>query len=106
MSTTLPSAFPTTPQQPAGVQPGGGFCMTLELLWGRWRRGWLRSVRPGYVRALQARRQGNCPGCPHDIIDPRDLKYVRNVCGYWFHPEDDRFRGRNHLGFARYGLAE
>ena len=106
MTTSLPPTFPTTPQKPTGVQPGGGFCMSLEQHWGRWRRRWLRAVRPGYVRGMQAKRQGECPGCPHDIIDPRDLKYVRNVCGYWFRPEDDPFRWRSRLGFARYGLAE
>ncbi len=106
MSTSVPPALPTTPQKPQSVQPGGGFCMSLELLWGRCRRAWLRAVRPGYVRAMQARRQGECPGCPHDIIDPRDLKYVRTVCGYWFQAGDDRFRWRDRLGFARYGLAE
>jgi phosphatidylserine decarboxylase len=51
-------------------------------------------------------RQGACAECPHDIIDPRDLKYVRNVCGYWFRPEDDVFAYRERLGFARYGFAE
>lgn len=55
---------------------------------------------------MQARRQGACADCPHDVIDPRDLKYVRNVCGYWFHAEDDPFRWRGRLGFARHGLAE
>ena len=55
---------------------------------------------------MLAKRQGDCPNCPHDIIDPRDLKYVRNVCGYWFQPADDPFRWRDRLGFARYGLAE
>jgi phosphatidylserine decarboxylase len=80
--------------------------MAIELAWGRLRRAFLRRVRPGYVQAMQARRQGDCPGCRHDIIDSRDLKYVRNVCGYWFRPEDDGFRGRDRLGFARYGLAE
>jgi phosphatidylserine decarboxylase len=55
---------------------------------------------------MAAKRQGTCPECPHDIIDARDLKYCRNVCGYWFHPEDDRFAWRSRLGLARYGLAE
>jgi phosphatidylserine decarboxylase len=52
------------------------------------------------------KRQGHCPGCPHDIIDPRDLKFYRNVCGYWFRDEDDRFQWRGRLGLARQGLAE
>ena len=80
--------------------------MQLELAWGRLRRGWLRRFRPGYVRRMAERRQGHCPACPHDIIDPRDLKFVRNVCGYWFRPEDDPFRWRGRLRLARAGLAE
>lgn len=93
-------------QTPTSVQPGGGWCVGLELAWGRLRRAWLRRFRPGYVRRMAALRQGECPGCPHDVLDPRDLKYVRNVCGHWFRPEDDPFRWRDRLGFARYGLAE
>ena len=80
--------------------------MAIELAWGRCRRWLLRRVRPGYVRTMEAKRQGTCPNCPHDIIDPRDLKFFRNVCGYWFRPEDDAFAWRGRLGFARYGLAE
>src|SRR5262249_51196629 len=70
------------------------------------RRGWLRRFRPGYVRHMLSLRQGHCPDCPHDIIDPRDLKFCRNVCGYWFRPEDDLFAWRGRLGLARAGLAE
>jgi phosphatidylserine decarboxylase len=51
-------------------------------------------------------RQGHCPACPHDVIDARDLKYYRNVCGHWFRPEDDAYRGRDHLYLARAGLGE
>src|SRR5262249_25543329 len=97
---------PLTATAPSGVQPGGGFCMGLELAWGRLRRGWLRRFRPGYVRRMAEKRQGDCPGCSHDIIDPRDLKFCRNVCGYWFRPEDDPFRWRERLRLARAGLAE
>lgn len=107
MSDSIPNVLlPTTPQQPGSVQPGGGWCMSLELGWGRWRRRWLRKVRRGYVQRMLASRQGVCPGCPHDIVDPRDLKYTRNVCGFWWRPEDDPFIGRSRLGFARHGLAE
>jgi phosphatidylserine decarboxylase len=98
--------LPTTPQTPSSVQPGGGSCMSLELAWGRWRRRWLRALRPKYVQRMQASRQGECPGCPHDVVDPRDLKYTRSVCGFWWRPDDDPFVGRNRLGFARHGLAE
>lgn len=88
------------------VQPGGGLCMQIELAWGRLRRAWLRTFRPGYVKRMSERRQGQCPACPHDIIDPRDLKFYRNVCGYWFRPEDDSFRWRDRLRLARHGLCE
>jgi phosphatidylserine decarboxylase len=91
---------------PPSVQPGGGFCMNLELTWGRLRRAFLRRFRPGYVRRMAEKRQGDCLNCPHDIIDPRDLKFTRNVCGYWFLPDDDRFQWRGRLGLARAGLAE
>jgi phosphatidylserine decarboxylase len=88
------------------VQPGGGLCMALELAWGRLRRFWLRRFFPKYVEQMAGKRQGDCPNCPHDIIDPRDLKYYRNVCGHWFRPEDDEFGARDRLGLARLGLAE
>jgi phosphatidylserine decarboxylase len=80
--------------------------MNVELAWGRLRRAYLRRFWPRYVKAVFAKRQGECANCPHDIIDPRDLKYCRNVCGYWFQPEDDAFQWRGRLGFARAGLAE
>lgn len=101
---TIPSLPP--PQIPTSVQPGGGWCLQLELAWGRLRRAWLRCCRPGYVQRMLAKRQGDCPNCPHEVIDPRDLKYWRNVCGFWFRPEDDPFGWRNRLGLARYGLME
>jgi phosphatidylserine decarboxylase len=55
---------------------------------------------------MASTRHGDCPGCPHDSIDARDLTYCRNVCGFWFHHEDSPFRTRGPLGLARYGLAE
>lgn len=107
MTTVLPppSASPQ-PTSPESIQPGGGRCVNLELAWGRLRRGLLRRFRPGYVRRMAQRRRGECPNCPHDIIDARDLKYWRNVCGYSFDEADDRFRWRDRLGLARAGLAE
>src|SRR5579859_283774 len=107
MATVTP---PTPPMheaiRPTSVQPGGGFCMSLELAWGRLRRRYLRRFRPTYVEQMRQKRQGDCPGCPHDIIDPRDLKFVRNVCGFSFRAEDDAFQWRDRLGFARVGLME
>ena len=98
--------FPTVPRKPESVQPGGGWCMRRELAWGRLRRAWLRRFRPTYVRSMLAKRQGVCPEHDADVIDPRDLKYLRNVCALHFKPEDDHFQWRGRLGLARYGLAE
>jgi phosphatidylserine decarboxylase len=95
------------------TQPGGGTVMALELAWGRLRRWWLRRFFPGYVQRMQQARQGQCDDCPgrirgcqHDVIDTRDLKYFRNICCYHFAAQDDSFKGRDRLGFARPGLAE
>jgi phosphatidylserine decarboxylase len=99
-------SLPTTPQAPTSVQPGGGFCMSAELAWGRLRRASLRMFRPRYVREMLAKRQGRCDRFTSDVIDPRDLKFISNVCGYWFRPEDDAFAWRGRLGFARHGWAE
>jgi phosphatidylserine decarboxylase len=109
MATSAPTSTATPPLTAAlisSIQPGGGLCMALELTWGRFRRACLRWLRPGYVRGMAALRQGDCPNCPHDIIDPRDLKYYRNVCGYWFRDQDDSFGWRGRVGLARAGLAE
>lgn len=80
--------------------------MDLELAWGRLRRAYLRLFRRGFVERMAAQRLGECPNCPHNIVDPRDLKFYRNVCGHYFRPEDDPFHYRESLGFARAGLAE
>src|SRR5579862_2929623 len=111
MASISSSSTPSASHPPAlqavpitSAQPGGGTCMRLELAWGRFRRAILRRFFPGYVAEMAAKRQGDCPNCPHDIIDPRDLKYYRNVCGFQFRPEDDAYRYRDRLGLARMGL--
>lgn len=88
------------------IQPGGGFFFRIEQGWGRWRRAWLRAVRPAYVKRMAERRRGDCPGCPHQIVDPRDLKLWRNVCGFSFDAADDAFGWRDRVRFARAGLCE
>jgi phosphatidylserine decarboxylase len=95
-----------TPAPVRSIQPGGGFCLGLELAWGKLRRAYLRLFRRGYVERMAAQRMGDCPNCPHDIVDSRDLKFYRNACGYYFREEDDPFHYRESLGFARAGLAE
>lgn len=102
-SRTTPESLP---ENLRSVQPGGGTCYQIELLWGRWRRWWLKEFRPRYVRRMAERRRGSTSGAPHEIFDPRDLKFCRNVVACDWAAEDDHFRWRSHLGFARWGLAE
>ncbi|WP_417379533.1 phosphatidylserine decarboxylase [Gimesia sp.] len=88
------------------IQPGGGIIINLEMLWGRWRRFWLKTFRRGYVQKMQSKRQGDFNPCPHEVLDPRDLKYHENQGGYYWETEDDPFAYRSRLPFAREGLAE
>ncbi len=105
MSTTT-TITPTREAPITSIQPGGGFCFGLEQTWGHCRRALLRRFFPGYVQRMLSLRRGACPDCSHDIIDSRDLKLVRNVCGYRFEANDDPFAWRDRLGLARAGLAE
>lgn len=94
------------PDNLRSTQPGGGRCYRLELAWGRLRRWYLKRFRPGYVRRMAERRRGSLDGCPIEVLDPRDLKYFKNQCDAHWLPEDDPFRWRDRLPFARWGLAE
>jgi phosphatidylserine decarboxylase len=94
------------PANITSVQPGGGVCYQIELAWGRWRRWWLSRFRRGYVRRMADTMRGSAEGAPHAILDPRDLKYCRNLCTAEWSPPDDPFRWRERLPFARWGLAE
>lgn len=107
LSTSSPPLVLESPDpQIRSVQPGGGFCMAMELWWGGLRRAWLRRFRSQYLAQMQAKRKGECVGCPHNVLDPRDLKYYQNVCGYYWDAQDDPFQWRNHLPLVRVGLAE
>jgi phosphatidylserine decarboxylase len=94
------------PDNIRSVQPGGGFCYSVELAWGRLRRAYLKALRPGYVRRMAALRCGDPSGAPHEILDPRDLKYCSNQCAAHWAPGDDPFRWRDRLPITRWGLAE
>lgn len=94
------------PENIRSVQPGGGVCYQIELAWGRWRRWWLGHFRPGYVKRMAELRQGDCRGAPYEVIDPRDLKYCRNVCGCAWAEADDPFRWRRIIPLAPWGAAE
>ncbi len=80
--------------------------MRLELAWGRCRRWYLRTFRPGYVARMRTLRRGEPAGCPHQVLDPRDLKFFRNQGDCHWAPEDDPFTWRDRLPFVRVGLAE
>jgi phosphatidylserine decarboxylase len=95
----LPDNMPST-------QPGGGVCYSTELAWGRCRRWYLKRFRRGYVERMAKLRLGDTTGAPHEIIDPRDLKFCRNRCKCGWAPSEDPFRWRQRLPMARWGLAE
>jgi phosphatidylserine decarboxylase len=80
--------------------------MRLELAWGSVRRRYLKTLRRGYVAGMQALRRGDRNVCPHEVLDPRDVKFYRNLGGYYWEPQDDPFAGRDRLPFARVGLCE
>ena len=92
--------------QLSSIQPGGGVCMAIELGWGRLRRWYLQAFRPAYVQRMRALRICEPLGCPHEVLDPRDLKFYRNRTGDCWRPENDPFRWRDRLPFTRAGLAE
>jgi phosphatidylserine decarboxylase len=100
--------LPLEPMDPllTSIQPGGGVIVHLELAWGRLRRWYLKTFRRGYVERMRQLRQGDVNGCPHEVLDPRDLKFYRNQPNYWWNAADDPFAWRDRLPFARDGLAE
>jgi len=107
-----PSAEPTPPEaekMPSNIrsiQPGGGTGMSLELLWGKFRRWRLRTFCPEYVAASKSRLKGDPSSCPDEVIDSRDLKYFRNVANCWFDPADDIYAWRKSIPMATDGFFE
>jgi phosphatidylserine decarboxylase len=55
---------------------------------------------------MRSTRKGDFNPCPHEVLDPRDLKFHRNQGGWHWDPQDDPFTARDRLPFARAGLAE
>ena len=88
------------------IQPGSGVVIHLEKAWGSVRRCGLRTFRRGYVARMAACRKGDFNPCPHEVLDPRDLKFYRNQGGWYWDLHDDPFAWRDRLPFARVGLAE
>ncbi|HLJ11654.1 MAG TPA: phosphatidylserine decarboxylase, partial [Planctomycetaceae bacterium] len=104
----MPPRLPLEPLDPAitSIQPGGGVCMKFELAWGYARRWYLKTFRRGYVARMAGLRRGDKNVCPFEVLDPRDVKFYRNLGGFYWEPQDDPFRWRESLGFARVGLTE
>jgi len=100
--------LPLEPMDPqlTDIQPGGGYIIRLEQWWGGCRRWYLKNFRSDYVARMQQARRGEENCCPHEVLDPRDLKYHVNQGGYFWDPKDDPFTWRDRLPFARVGLAE
>jgi phosphatidylserine decarboxylase len=94
------------PENIRSIQPGGGTCYRIELAWGRLRRWYLKTLRSGYVKRMASLRVGVPDGCPHEILDPRDLKFCRNQTAAHWRTKDDPFRWRERIPLARWGLAE
>jgi phosphatidylserine decarboxylase len=80
--------------------------MRMELAWGYLRRWWLKRFRRRYVERMATLRRGEQNACPHDVLDPRDVKFYRNQGGFCWEPADDPFAWRDRLPFVRVGLAE
>jgi phosphatidylserine decarboxylase len=106
ITTTSRAAPEPLPPNIPSIQPGGGMCYSIELAWGRLRRWYLHTFRKGYIQRMAALRQGDTAGCPHEVFDPRDLKFCRNQTQCYWRPEDDPFRWRENIPLARWGLAE
>lgn len=100
-------SFEPLPPELTSIQPGGGYVMRMELAWGRVRRWWLKSFRRSYVERMRQLRRGRNNPTPHEVLDPRDVKYYENQPeAFHWNPQDDPFRWRDGLPFARWGLAE
>lgn len=100
------SSYPPLPENIRSVQPGGGVCYQIELAWGQLRRAYLKAFHADYVRGMAELRRGDATGAPHEILDPRDLKFCSNQCTAHWLPEHDPFQWRDGLPFVRWGLAE
>ncbi len=106
MSATSERIVSEGPPQAMSAQPGGGFCYQVEQAWGRWRRWFLKHFRPGYVRRMAALRSGDTAGAPHEVLDPRDLKYCAHLCTARWPEEFDPFAWRNRLPLTPWGWIE
>ncbi len=80
--------------------------MACELAWGRWRRAYLGACRKQYLARMRACRRGGQGNYPHEILDPRDLKFYCNQGDIHWDEADDPFAWRGKMRLARVGFAE
>ena len=105
-SSTSPRSVESMPPEVTSIQPGGGFCMACELAWGARGGGICTGSDPGmWISCVKAGRAVSGT-YPHEILDPRDLKFYRNQGDIAWRDEDDPFAWRGRLGVARVGWAE
>jgi phosphatidylserine decarboxylase len=90
----------------SSAQPGGGLGHRIEEGWARLRRWRLKHLRPRYVERMARLRRGDPAGAPHEILDPRDLKYCRVACDCRWDEDDDPFRWRRRVPLAGWGAVE
>ncbi len=100
------AAVEPLPAEIKSTQPGGGVCYRIELAWGRLRRWYLKMFRPNYLVRMGHLRRGEPTGVPHEVLDPRDLKFFCNQTDCHWDRADDPVRWRERIPFARWGLAE
>jgi phosphatidylserine decarboxylase len=108
-ATELSPQQAASPEQAPGLpsaQPGGGFCYRIEGAWDALRRWRLKHLRPRYVERMARLRRGDPTGAPHEILDPRDLKYCRVACDCHWDEADDPFRWRRRVPLAGWGAVE
>jgi len=104
---STPQAAP--PEEGCGLstaQPGGGFCYRIEGAWAALRRRRLKHLRPRYVERMARLRRGDPAGAPHEILDPRDLKYCRVACDCRWDEADEPFRWRRRVPLTGWGAVE
>lgn len=94
------------PPQVRCVQPGIGPVARLALGLRRLRRAVRRRLVPGRVAAARAELRGECPGCPHDVVEVADLRWVRNVCGFRAPAGREPLLFADRFGFVRLALPE
>ncbi len=102
--------YPIKPAEPldpsiTSIQRGRR-CDGSRTRLGKLRRWYLKTFRKGYVEEMAQLRRGTENKAPHEVLDPRDVKYYRNLGGYHWTQRMTRLRGGTRSRLPRPGLAE